>query len=140
MIKAVVNFSGGKDSTAAILKTLEVFKKDEIILCYENTGADYLETPEHIKTVATKLELPLVELAAKLDFWEMSRKNGFFPNASCRDCTGSLKQAVFYKWVRNNRDLFSDKLIIVSGIRADESLSRSRYHEFEKHEILTTRT
>ena len=44
MRKVIVNFSGGKDSTVAILETLKHYPKDEIILCYQDTGAEYLET------------------------------------------------------------------------------------------------
>ena len=44
MRKVIVNFSGGKDSTVAILETLKVYPKEEIILCFQDTGAEYLET------------------------------------------------------------------------------------------------
>ena len=45
MRKVIVNFSGGVDSTAAALKALEQYPKEEIVLSYRDTGAEYLETP-----------------------------------------------------------------------------------------------
>ena len=60
MRKVIVNFSGGVDSTAAVLKALEQYPKDEILLCYQDTGADYLETASHVNEVADILGLSLI--------------------------------------------------------------------------------
>ena len=46
-MKVIVNFSGGKDSTVAILEALKRYPKEEIILCYQDTGAEYVETLPH---------------------------------------------------------------------------------------------
>ncbi len=35
----IIGFSGGKDSTVAILEALKQYPKDEIILCWQDTGA-----------------------------------------------------------------------------------------------------
>lgn len=70
MKKVIVNFSGGKDSTVAILEAIKRYPKEEITLCYQDTGADYIETPEHVRKIANLLELELVELKPSLDFWD----------------------------------------------------------------------
>ena len=65
----LINFSGGKDSTVAIIECLKVYPKNEIILCYQDTGVDYLETPAHVDLIAKAFELPLVVIKAKRDFF-----------------------------------------------------------------------
>jgi 3'-phosphoadenosine 5'-phosphosulfate sulfotransferase (PAPS reductase)/FAD synthetase len=49
MFKHIVSFSGGKDSTAMLLKMIEnKMKIDEIIFC--DTTVEFDEMYEHIKT------------------------------------------------------------------------------------------
>ncbi|GAJ15447.1 unnamed protein product, partial [marine sediment metagenome] len=62
MRKVIVNFSGGKDSTVAILEALKRYPKEEITLCYQDTGAEYLETEGHVRMIANQLELPVTIL------------------------------------------------------------------------------
>lgn len=133
----IVNFSGGKDSTAAILKALECYPKDSIILCYQDTGADYLETPSHVRQIAKMLELPLVVLQDELGFWRMVGKAGYFPTPMVRECTNRLKRQIFKKWLRLHRHEFSDEIVVVSGIRAEESMSRAKLNEWRLDEELT---
>jgi len=141
--KVIVNFSGGKDSTVAILEVLKVYPKDEIILCWMDTGAEYLETEGHIRQVAGSLELPLVVLRAKRDFWEEIRRRGFFPTPVVRHCTSRLKHDVFNKWLTQTFKGKGYEVIVASGIRAEESLSRFKLQEWEDpkdHRFVTTAT
>ncbi len=126
MRKVIVNFSGGKDSTVAILKALEEFPREEIILCYQDTGAEYLETRGHVERVAEIFALPLVILADDDGFWGKIKKHGSFPLPSTRKCTRQLKKDVLRKWIRHNRESLGDEVIIVSGHRAEESQRRSK--------------
>lgn len=129
--KVIVNFSGGKDSTVAILEALKVYPKEEIILCWQDTGAEYLETEGHVHLIARTLELPLEIQRANRDFWENVRYRRHFPTPVVRHCTSDLKRAVFNKWLSANFRGKGYEIIVVSGIRGDESLSRSRLHEWE---------
>jgi len=128
--KVIVNFSGGKDSTVAILEALKKYPKDEIILCYQDTGAEYLETESHVQLVANMLELPLVILRRDENFWAMVRRFTAFPSPGNRVCTHKLKQDIFRGWVRRHREELGNEIITVSGIRADESSARSKMHEW----------
>jgi len=130
--KVIVNFSGGKDSTVAILKALEKYPKEEIILCYQDTGAEYLETEGHVRKIAKQVDLPLVVLKRDEDFWGMVARRRFFPTPGVRWCTSYLKRDLLNKWLTNNFRGTSTELILVTGIRAEESLSRSRLHEWEE--------
>ncbi|GAI72346.1 unnamed protein product [marine sediment metagenome] len=132
--KVIVNFSGGKDSTVAILEALKKYPKDEIILCYQDTGAEYLETESHVKKVAELFELPLVILRRHEDFWELAQRLNHFPTPQMRNCTLYLKVREVNKWIRANRQRLGSEIIIVSGIRGEESLHRSKLPEWGIHE------
>ena len=131
MGKVIVNFSGGKDSTVAILEALKHYPKEDITLCWQDTGAEYLETAGHVKKIAEMLELPLVVLKQERDFWGEVRQRRFFPTPVVRHCTSHLKRAIFNKWLTANFRGKGEEVIVVTGIRAEESFSRSRLHEWE---------
>jgi len=132
MRKVIVNFSGGKDSTVAILEALKRYPKEEITLCYQDTGAEYLETEGHVRKIASKLELPLTILKRDEDFWGMAKRRKFFPTPGLRWCTSYLKRDLLNKWITKNFKGIGAELILITGIRAEESLARSRLHEWEE--------
>jgi len=134
MRKVIVNFSGGKDSTVAILKTLERYPREDVILSYQDTGAEYLETLPLVERMARVFELPLVVLKRYEDFWELSRRLNHFPHRVMRNCTLYLKVRELNKWIRANRENLGNEVIIVSGIRGEESLHRSKLPEWGIHE------
>jgi len=136
--KVIVNFSGGKDSTVAILETLKVYPKEEIILCFQDTGAEYLETANHTKLIASILGLPLVTIKPNRDFWEEARFRRYFPTPECRNCTQMLKIQTFRKWF-NSVKYGYDEIIIVFGKRAEESLTRRKLTEWHTDKYLTTK-
>ncbi len=117
-MRVIVNFSGGKDSTVAILEALKRFRKEDIILCYQDTGAEYLETEGHVQKIANQLELPLVILKREEDFWGMARRRKFFPTPGLRWCTSYLKRDLLNKWITKNFKGADTELILVTGIRA----------------------
>lgn len=130
MRKVFVLFSGGVDSTVAVLETLRVYPKEEITMVWEDTGAEYYETEAHVKSIADSVNLPLVILKPPLDYWDLIRHTGYFPRPQYRFCTSRLKERVFLKWIRGQRDGIEDEIIAVSGIRSDESRSRSKMEPF----------
>lgn len=132
--KVIVNFSGGKDSTVAILKVLERYPKEEVILCYQDTGADFLETIPHVKKVARLFELPLVILRRHEDFWDLAERFNHFPTPQMRNCTLYLKVRELNRWIRANRASLEKEVIVVSGIRGEESTYRSKLPEWGIHE------
>ena len=141
--KVIVNFSGGKDSTVVILEALKVYPREEIMLCWQDTGAEYLETEGHVKEIAKILELPLEIQHPARDFWEEVRHRKFFPTPVVRHCTSHLKHDVFNKWLTQNYRGKGQEIIVVSGIRGEESFRRSKLHEWEdpkEHKVVSAAT
>jgi len=69
MVKHIVSFSGGKDSTAMLLRMLELdMPIDEII--FADTGFEFPELYDYIKRVEKYIGREIKFLKPKKDFWE----------------------------------------------------------------------
>lgn len=133
MRKVIVNFSGGKDSTVAILEAMKKYPKEELLLCFQDTGAEFDGTREHVIKVAQMLDLPLEILEPQRDWFEQIRHDNFPFTPTLRKCTWRLKIDIFHTWISRNRKELGDEIIIVSGVRGEESLSRSKMTEWERY-------
>ena len=72
-MKHIINFSGGKDSTALLFMMIEKsMRVDEVIYC--NTGLEFPEMERHIKKVKSMIDVPFTELRPEKPFiwwlWE----------------------------------------------------------------------
>ena len=135
MKKLVVNFSGGKDSTVAILEAMKQYPKGDIELVFMDTGAEYKGTRNHVVKVANMLELPLTILEPKRDWFEQIRHDGMPFTPALRKCTWRLKVDIYHKWLtqyRRANGLAVKDIITVTGIRGEESLSRSKMTEWQE--------
>ena len=137
MRTVIVNFSGGIDSTAAVLKAIEEFPREEIILIYQNTKADYIETPGHVERIANMLNLPLISLEDEKGFFGRVQDYGYFPLPKTRVCTRQLKKDITEKWIRTNRETLGNEIIQIFGFRAQEGQGRANMEKFAVNESLT---
>lgn len=126
-MKHIVQFSGGKDSTAMLLMMLEKqMPVDEIIFC--DTGMEFPEVYQHIKLVekyigrkvtrlsaAHSFEYYLTEIPTKPIKTE-NRGHGYgWPRMFNRWCTGRMKIRVTENYLKS-----SEEYITYIGIAADE--------------------
>lgn len=132
----VVSFSGGKDSTAMLLRMVELgIKIDMIIFC--DTGIEFDEMYRHIKKVGDYIGLPITTLQAKYSFEHLlldhvvTKRNGekvcgySFPTSRIRWCTSKLKIDVFNKYIKELEQKYN--VIRYVGIAFDE---RHRIKDF----------
>ena len=111
MIKHIVSFSGGKDSTAMLLMMLEKgLQIDDIV--FMDTGVEFSEMYEHINKVENYIGRPITRLKAEEDFeymlLEYEKKKGknkgqkgySFPDFRNRWCTNYFKQIVIKKYLK----------------------------------------
>ena len=64
----ICSFSGGKDSTAMLLKLIELnYPLDEIIFC--DTGMEFDEVMETIQKVEEYIQRPITRLKSKETFY-----------------------------------------------------------------------
>jgi len=123
-MKVLVFFSGGKDSQACLIHSVQKYgaKNCEAVFC--DTGWEHPLTYEHINYVTETLGVKLVTLKSKKydGLVDLSVKKQRFPSTKARFCTEELKSkpAIDYVLIQN------DNLIIIEGIRAGESFNRSK--------------
>lgn len=130
----VVSFSGGKDSTAMLLRMLEEGMQVDLIL-YCDTGLEFPEMDEHIRKVEAYIGREITVIKSEHDFmWyalEKERrtrgkvgntesvKYGYgWPSMRIRWCTTHLKTEVIDRYLRQLGESY--ELIQYVGIAADE--------------------
>jgi 3'-phosphoadenosine 5'-phosphosulfate sulfotransferase (PAPS reductase)/FAD synthetase len=122
-MKILVAFSGGKDSQASLIWAKNKFKNVVAVFC--DTGWEHEHTYNHIIDVTNQLEVELVVLKNenyKNGFVDLAKNKKRFPSTKARFCTEQLKSIPMIDYVLSQ----NENLLIVQGIRADESLSRSK--------------
>lgn len=126
-MKIVVSFSGGKDSQASLIWACQNFKKENIKAVFCDTGWEHPLTYQHIKDVCTDLQIELITLKSKKydGMVDLAIQKKRFPSTMARFCTSELKSIPMIDWILEQRE----NLLIIQGIRKDESLSRSKMQE-----------
>lgn len=127
-MKHIVSFSGGKDSTAMLLRMIEEnMKIDEIIFC--DTGKEFPQMYEHIKKVQEYIKRPITIIKSDKSFdyymfeHEKTRgknkgKKGYgWSSGRCRWCTTLLKNKVVDDYLKKYK---GEDYVEYVGIAADE--------------------
>lgn len=127
-MKHIVSFSGGKDSTAMLLRMVEEnMQIDEIIFC--DTGKEFPGMYEHIKKVEQYIKRPITILKADKSFdyymfeHEKTRgknkgKKGYgWASGRCRWCTTLLKNNVVNSYLNKYK---KEGYVEYIGIAYDE--------------------
>ncbi len=132
-MKHIVSFSGGKDSTAMLLKMLEDnWTIDEIIFC--DTGKDFPDMIKHISEVAHYIwyrygkNITTLKAEKSFDYYmfehEKNRgknkgKKGYgWATMRCRWCTSNLKNRVIDNYLKKYK---TEGYVEYIGIAADET-------------------
>ena len=123
-MKVLVSFSGGKDSQACLIRACHEFGAKNIKAVFCDTGWEHHLTYRHVTDVTTQLGVPLVTLRnGKVDgFIGLCERMKWFPDAAHRMCSVQLKIQPMIDFVLEQ----DDNLVIIQGIRAAESSSRSK--------------
>ncbi|MET1129099.1 MAG: phosphoadenosine phosphosulfate reductase family protein [Thermoproteota archaeon] len=116
----IVPWSGGKDSTAALLLAIEAFGKDKVVAVYGDTGTEFPHTGEYVERVVEKLGVELVKAYAGVD--KVLRSGAApLPTHDNRWCTGMKIDAI----ESTISKLGSGRTLVVVGDRDAESPRRS---------------
>lgn len=121
-MKIIVSFSGGKDSQACLIWAVNKYGAKNIKAIFCDTGWEHELTYKHIQETCELMQVELITLYPKLDFVELAKRKGRFPSSMARFCTVDLKIKPMIDWITSQED----SLIIIQGIRAKESASRSK--------------
>lgn len=124
-MELVINFSGGKDSTAMLAWLCDRYPDHTKHVVFADTGWEHPGTEEWCRGLVAGfgLELHVVRNSTK-NFLTMSEKRGMFPGMQQRQCTSDLKRDPIMKWIRNN--VKADVIMNCSGMRSAESPDRKK--------------
>ena len=124
-MRILVQFSGGKDSQACLIKAVNDYGKDKVTAAFCDTGWEHTDTYVHIESVCQQLGVELITLKSQkyTDFVDMAIKKTRFPSTMARFCTSELKVIPMIDYILSQDDSF----IIIQGIRARESAARASY-------------
>ncbi len=116
-----VSFSGGKDSLATLLLTME--SGYDFPMLFIDTGLEFEETKKHVHEVVDKYGINLIEESAGNIFWESI---DFFgpPARDYRWCCKTCKLGVAGKAIRKN---FGSSVLSFIGQRRYESFGREKH-------------
>ena len=126
MPKHIVSFSGGKDSTAMLLRMLEEgWQVDEIIFC--DTGMEFPDMYKHIEQVKDYIGQGITVVCppktfeyymfehVKVKGKRQGQKGYGWPDFRNRWCTARLKQAPYFRHIKKYIDV-----VEYQGIAIDE--------------------
>lgn len=134
MAVTLASFSGGKDSTAMVLRMIETGDRpDQVLFC--DTGMEFPAMYDHISRVREFIEsegVEFVELKPTHSFEYLllekpieSKKHGFYhgyswPGMYMRWCTKHLKTEVSERYCRSLRESTGEDIVVCTGLAADE--------------------
>ena len=123
-MKVLVFYSGGKDSQASLIWAVNKYGAENCEAVFCDTGWENPVTYQHIEETTKHLGVKLVILrSSKYDgFLDLAKKKKRFPSKNARFCTEELKSKPAIDYVLSH----SEHLIIIEGIRKNESLKRSK--------------
>jgi len=127
-MKVLVQFSAGKDSQASLIWAAKKYGVDKIEAVFCDTKWESPETYRHELEICEKMGVKNVILKNNQyprGMIDLVIRKKRFPSAGARFCTEELKTKPMIDYVLSH----NEHLIIIQGIRSDESDSRAKMSE-----------
>lgn len=123
-MKILVSYSGGKDSQAALIYASKLYNNADIEAVFCDTGFESELTYKHIIDTTSQLNIKLIVLKNKKysGLIDLAKQKKRFPSVMRRFCTSELKVKPMIDYLLS----LNDNVLIFQGIRANESVSRSK--------------
>jgi len=142
----IVPVSGGKDSTACLIKALNEYPNAEIIPVFNDTGWDHPHTYEYLDYLEKRLNVSIIRTVGgqRKDgtpiptLVDVIRAQGKFPFGMGRFCTTYLKQNTLRDYYKNYLYDGETHYRVWFGMRSDESNQRARrYSGIEPDDVFS---
>jgi 3'-phosphoadenosine 5'-phosphosulfate sulfotransferase (PAPS reductase)/FAD synthetase len=127
-MKYIVSISGGKDSTATLLKVLEFAPKNDVKVVFCNTKWEADEVYEYLDYLEKELDIEIIRIESE-GMENLVKRYKFIPNPFIKFCTKELKIKPFEKWLLDNF-VGKEEFIVFEGVRREESKSRENTPNF----------
>lgn len=135
-MELVINFSGGKDSSAMLAYICENWPAVKKHVVMADTGWEYQDAIAWSRSIVGRFGLDLhVVRNPNKDFFQMVERRGKFPSPAQRQCTSDLKRGPIQTWIRNN---VTDRVVVnCMGLRAEESPARAKKLPLSRDKSMT---
>jgi 3'-phosphoadenosine 5'-phosphosulfate sulfotransferase (PAPS reductase)/FAD synthetase len=132
----VINFSGGKDSSAMLTYICMRWPNAKKVCVMADTGWEHPDAIEWSRKICAMHGLDLnVCRNPNKTFLTMVENRGKFPGMSQRQCTSDLKRNPIQTWIRRN--VKDTTIINATGMRAEESPGRSKLKVLSRNKSMT---
>lgn len=123
--------SGGKDSTALLLWAVHEsgYSHDRMVATFCDTGNEHQITYDYIQMLNESV-FPIQTIKPPLDFYQLAEKKKRFPSSLARFCTQALKMQPSQEYIKSLMQR-GERVLLHSGVRADESQNRKNLPERE---------
>lgn len=137
-MELVINFSGGKDSSAMLFYLCEKYPDIKKHVIFADTGWEHPDAEDWARKIVSMagLELNVCRNPNKT-FLSMSEKRGKFPGMTTRQCTSDLKRGPIATWIRRN--VKDKKIINCMGMRSSESTGRAKMKALVRNKLETNK-
>ena len=127
----IASISGGKDSAALSLWLTEQEIEHERV--FADTGWEAQETYDYLRGPLTDKIGPITEVRSDRQMVDWIRHKAMFPSRVRRWCTDELKVKPMFRHFFDRADETGRPIVNAIGIRAAESLARSKMPEWDGH-------
>jgi 3'-phosphoadenosine 5'-phosphosulfate sulfotransferase (PAPS reductase)/FAD synthetase len=126
-MKIIILYSGGKDSQASLIWAVNKYGSNNCEAVFCDTGFENSITYEHINKTTNDLNVKLIVVKSKKynGMVDLAKQKKRFPSVKARFCTEELKSKPAIDYILEQ----NQNLIIIEGIRKNESLSRSKMEQ-----------
>ncbi len=121
-------FSGGRDSLVALHLTHSIYPEKTKAL-FINTGIATPGLLDYVKEVTKELGIELTIIGPKYDYFELVNRIGF-PTITHRWCKHYLKLQPLQEFLKDKN---KEEIVLVTGVRKDESWMKSRAEKLYLH-------
>lgn len=137
-MELVINFSGGKDSSAMLAYLCETYPDVKKHVVFADTGWEHKDAEQWCRKIVGSFGLELhVARNPNKTLLTMAMKRGKFPGMQQRQCTSDLKRGPIETWVRRN---VKDPVVInCLGIRSEESTGRAKAKKLKRNRSSNSR-
>lgn len=123
-IKTVVlSFSGGADSTAALIWAHYTLRDRRIVCIFSDTGVEFPGITAHLADVVDSLGVDPEIVKPKKEWWTYLKQRGSWPSLIFRDCIANfIHEPINSRYM----EFDPDTTLLIDGSRAEESTRGSQ--------------
>tara|TARA_B100000795_G_scaffold114699_1_gene85104 strand:- start:27 stop:854 length:828 start_codon:yes stop_codon:yes gene_type:complete len=125
MTKVMLNYSGGKDSTAMLLLAIEL--DIDFVACYQDTGFEHSSHYLYLNYIEKKtgIKIEMLKNSQYKGLLDLITQKQMLPNTMARFCTSNLKLKPSKEFLLKNKDITESWI----GVRTAESSARARRYK-----------